>query len=112
MNPFGRMHAAGVRLAFGSDSPITPIDPWAAIRAAAQHHDSAERLSVSAGFSAHTRGGYHAARDQATGELVEGAAASYACWETEGRLEDLALSSSSPRCTQTVVSGRVVFDAD
>ena len=34
MNPFAALHAAGVSLAFGSDAPVTPLGPWAAVRAA------------------------------------------------------------------------------
>ena len=49
MNPFGSMHRAGVVLAFGSDSPITPIDPWAGVRAAAYHHAEDERMTVARG---------------------------------------------------------------
>ena len=60
MNPFGSMHRAGVVLAFGSDSPITPIDPWAGVRAAVLHHAEDERLTVRAAFNAHTRGGHRA----------------------------------------------------
>ena len=33
--------AAGVPLAFGSDSPVTPVDPWAGVRAAVEHTASA-----------------------------------------------------------------------
>ncbi|GIG21528.1 amidohydrolase [Cellulomonas chitinilytica] len=31
---FGALHRAGVRLALGSDAPVAPLDPWAAIDAA------------------------------------------------------------------------------
>lgn len=31
---FGTLHAAGVRLALGSDAPVAPLDPWAAVDAA------------------------------------------------------------------------------
>src|SRR5690606_13012882 len=31
---FGSMARAGVRMAFGSDAPVAPLDPWAAIAAA------------------------------------------------------------------------------
>ena len=41
MNPFGRMHRAGVALAFGSDTPVTPLDPLGGRPAAAFHHDEA-----------------------------------------------------------------------
>ncbi|WP_069162526.1 amidohydrolase, partial [Nocardia altamirensis] len=34
LNPFAAMAAAGISLAIGSDAPVTPLDPWAAVRAA------------------------------------------------------------------------------
>ncbi len=40
-NPFGDLAAGGVRLSFGSDSPVTPLGPWAAVRAAVHHHHEA-----------------------------------------------------------------------
>src|SRR6185503_17266601 len=27
-NPMGAMHGVGVAMAFGSDAPVTPLDPW------------------------------------------------------------------------------------
>ena len=46
MNAFASMTEAGVALAFGSDSPVTPLGPWAAVRAAAWHRTETERLTV------------------------------------------------------------------
>ena len=37
LNPFAAMVQAGVPLALGSDSPVTPLGPWRAVRAAADH---------------------------------------------------------------------------
>jgi predicted amidohydrolase YtcJ len=117
MNPFGRMHRAGVVLAFGSDSPITPIDPWAAIRAAVHHHDEGERLDVATAFDAHTRGGHLARRDDSAGVLAAGAAATYAVWDVSARAEPSALPALNPddalpQCIQTVVAGTVIFDRE
>ena len=75
MNPFGSLARAGVVLAFGSDSPITPLDPWAGVRAAAFHHEVDERMTVRAAFNAHTRGGHRARGDDEAGVLQPGAAA-------------------------------------
>ncbi len=36
-NPMGAMHGVGVAFAFGSDSPVTPLDPWGSVRAAMRH---------------------------------------------------------------------------
>jgi predicted amidohydrolase YtcJ len=56
-NPMGAMHGVGVLLAFGSDSPVTPLDPWGSVRAAVSHFNPAQRMSVPAAFAAHNRGG-------------------------------------------------------
>src|SRR3954453_11563865 len=81
LNPFASMLSAGVPLAFGSDAPVTPLGPWAAIRAAATHHQPKQRLPVRAAFSAHTRGGWRAAGDRPGAAIAMGAAASVAVWE-------------------------------
>ncbi|MYS43552.1 amidohydrolase family protein, partial [Streptomyces sp. SID5998] len=60
LNPFAALLRAGVPLAFGSDSPVTPLDPWGAVRAAAFHRTPEHRISVRAAFTAHTRGGWRA----------------------------------------------------
>ena len=130
-NPLGQLLAAGVPLALGSDSPVTPLDPWGAVRAAVRHHTPASRLSARAAFSAHTRGGWRAARDDVGGDLVPGAPATFAVWEVPGELvvqvpDDRVagwstdpragvsglpdLSGDDPRCLSTVVRGRVVAD--
>ncbi len=56
-NPMGAMHGVGVMLAFGSDSPVTPLDPWGSVRAAVSHCDPVQRMGVGSAFAAHTRGG-------------------------------------------------------
>lgn len=87
LNPFALLASQGVPLAFGSDSPVTTLDPWAAVRAAAHHRTPGSAVSMRAAFAATTRGGWRAAgvNDGLTGTLVPGAPASYAIWEA-GRL--------------------------
>jgi predicted amidohydrolase YtcJ len=140
MNPFARYGAAGVVLAFGSDSPVIPLGPWAAVRAAAFHHTPVSRMTVRAAFAAHTRGGWRALRPGAPGVpgdeqgvLAPGAAATYAvwragdlvvqtpdarvaAWSTDERagvpgLPDLSPGEPLPACLRTVVRGRTVYDA-
>jgi predicted amidohydrolase YtcJ len=111
MNPFASLAAAGVPLAFGSDSPVTPIDPWAAVRAATSHHDPAQRLDPLAAFEAHTRGGWLAARRDG-GTLAPGAPAYLAVWDAEG---DPLVASTDPDqqlpvCALTLVAGEVAYD--
>ena len=57
MNDFAAMAKAGVALAFSSDSPVTPISPWAAVGAAVGHHRRTSAVSARAAYGACTRGG-------------------------------------------------------
>ncbi|MFE6285468.1 amidohydrolase [Streptomyces sp. NPDC057877] len=131
LNPFAALLRAGVPLAFGSDSPVTPLDPWGTVRAAAFHHTPEHRISVRAAFTAHTRGGWRAIGRDDAGVLVPGAPADYAVWRTgdlvvqapDDRvarwstdprsgtpgLPDLSPGSELPVCLRTVVGGRTVF---
>jgi predicted amidohydrolase YtcJ len=95
LNPFALLASQGVSLAFGSDAPVTGLDPWASVRAAANHHTPASSVSVRAAFAAATRGGWRAGGvvDGLAGTLVPGAPASYAVWD----VSDLsALEASAP----------------
>lgn len=117
MNPYASMQRAGVSLAFGSDSPVTPLHPWAGVRAAVRHHEPTERLTVEAAFDAHTRGGHRARRDDDAGVLVPGRSATYAVWDIGVDTASKALPSlhpdlALPRCTQTVISGATIFSAE
>ncbi|MER6351053.1 amidohydrolase [Streptomyces sp. NPDC001634] len=131
LNPFAALLRAGVPLAFGSDSPVTPLDPWGTIRAAAFHHTPEHRVSVRAAFTAHTRGGWRAIGRDDAGVLVPGAPADYAVWRTDELvvqapddrvarwstdprsgtpgLPDLTPGADLPVCLRTVVGGRTVF---
>ncbi|KUH39644.1 MULTISPECIES: amidohydrolase [Streptomyces] len=131
LNPYAALLRAGVPLAFGSDSPVTPLDPWGGVRAAAFHRTPEHRVSVRAAFTAHTRGGWRAAGRDDAGVLVPGAPADYAVWRagdlvvqapddrvarwsTDPRsgtpgLPDLTPGTPLPVCLRTVVSGQTVF---
>ncbi|MDH6552712.1 amidohydrolase [Streptomyces sp. SAI-041] len=131
LNPFAALLRAGVPLAFGSDSPVTPLAPWGTVRAAAFHRTPEHRVSVRAAFTAHTRGGWRAIGRDDAGVLVPGAPADYAVWRTEELvvqapddrvarwstdprsgtpgLPDLTPGRDLPVCLRTVVGGRTVF---
>ena len=117
MNPFGTMHASGVPLAFGSDSPVTPFDPWAGVRAAVHHHDPGERLDVATALEAHTVGGWRAARRDDGGRLEPGTPAHLAVWDLPGGsgnpdgLPSLDPDDPLPVCVLTLVDGAVAHDA-
>ncbi|MFF7198070.1 amidohydrolase [Streptomyces sp. NPDC008079] len=132
LNPFAAMTRAGVPLVLGSDSPVTPLDPWGAVRAAAFHRTPEHRVSARAAFNAHTRGGWRAIGRDDTGVLVPGAPADYAVWDsgdlvvqapdervanwsTDPRsgtpgLPDLTPGRPLPSALRTVVGGRTVFE--
>jgi predicted amidohydrolase YtcJ len=115
MNPFADLAAAGVPLAFGSDSPVTPLGPWEAVRAAVEHHTAAQRMPAAAAFAAHTVGGWLAAR-RIGGTLTAGAPATLAVWAPgelgPDGLPDLAPGVPAPTCLRTVVRGTTVYEVD
>ena len=114
MNAFATMTAAGLPLAFGSDTPVTPFAPWEAIRAAAFHHDPAQRISAQSAFLAHTRGGWRAAGIDDRGYLDLGQPASFAVWSVDKApgLPDLSPGATLPTNVRTVIRGRTVFDRE
>ncbi len=131
LNPYAALLRAGVPLAMGSDSPVTRLDPWGTLRAAAFHRTPGHRVSVRAAFTAHTRGGWRALGRDDAGVLVPGAPADYAVWRigelvvqtpddrvanwsTDPRsgtpgLPDLTPGRQLPVCLRTVVAGRTVY---
>lgn len=116
LNPLAGFAAAGVPLALGADSPVTPIDPWGAVRAAAYPHNRDHALTVRTAFAAHTRGGWQAARADRDGSglLAPGTPATLAIFEAAvpaGRLPELTVGSPLPRCLRTVLRGRLLFDS-
>ncbi len=132
LNPLALLASHGVPLAFGSDAPVTGIDPWGSVRAAANHRTPGSALAMRAAFAAATRGGWRAAgvRDGVTGTLAPGAPASYAVWDvgelavdaprdavqrwsTDPRsrvppLPRLGPADPAPRCRRTVHRGVVI----
>lgn len=135
MNPFGMLAAAGVLLAGGSDAPVTPLDPWASVRAMVEHRTPGAGISPRAALNAHTKGGHRAAgvTDGTTGTLVPGAPAHFAVWEvgelvvatpdsrvqrwsTDPRsgvppLPELTGDAELPRCLRTVRAGVPIYEA-
>ncbi|MER6140104.1 amidohydrolase [Streptomyces sparsogenes] len=131
LNPYAALLRAGVPLALGSDSPVTPLDPWGTVRAAAFHRTPEHRVSARAAFTAHTRGGWRAIGRDDAGVLVPGAPADYAVWRTgelvvqvpdtrvagwstdprsgTPGLPDLTPGAQLPVCVRTVVAGRTVY---
>jgi predicted amidohydrolase YtcJ len=135
LNPLAALAGAGVPLAFGSDSPVTPVDPWAGVRAAAYPKFGAHAITPRAALTAHCRGGWRAVGADGTGAgvLAPGAPASYAIfeagdlavdapdagvasWSTDERsgvpgLPDLAPGVELPRCLRTVREATILYDS-
>jgi predicted amidohydrolase YtcJ len=131
LNRFAELAAAGVPLAFGSDSPVTDLGPWAAVRAAAYPSEPGAAISPRAAFTAHTRAGWRAAGRDGEGVLAPGAPATFAVWDagelavdapdervsrwsTDPRaavpgLPDIAPGAELPSCRLTVRAGAVIF---
>jgi predicted amidohydrolase YtcJ len=118
-NPIGAMYAVGVSLAFGSDSPVTPLDPWAAVVAAAAPRNPAYRMSVRSAFGVSTRGGWRAAGIDDVGVLTPGRSATFAVWETpagvDGGLPVLLAGldgevPARPVCRRTVLHGETIYE--
>jgi predicted amidohydrolase YtcJ len=124
-NPVGAMYAVGVALAFGSDSPVTALDPWAAVVAAAAPRNPAYRMSVRAAFGASTRGGWRAAGIDDVGVLSPGRSATFAVWETPAGVDVGSRVAAGlpvllagvdgevpkrPVCRRTVLHGETIFE--
>ncbi len=123
-NPMGAMHGVGVTLAFGSDSPVTPLDPWGSVRAAVSHFNPAHRMALRSAFAAHTKGAWRSIHRDGEGVLAKGAPATFAVWQTPagvvGGLPHLVSTNPEergpddptplPRALRTVVRGVTVFE--
>lgn len=135
MNPFASYYSTGVPVCFGSDSPVTPLRPWSSVRACLEHSNPDQRISARAAFLGHTRAGWRASkqRNPLMGQLVPGAPASFAVWEVEELMVQVADdrvqswstdprartpllpaldSGNDPACLQTVREGRELFSSD
>lgn len=114
MNPYAQFVAGGVALAFGSDAPVTPVDPWGAVRAAAGHRSPGSEINAVEALAAHTFGGHRAAatRDPLAGTLCPGAPASYAIWRGPAGSPADFPGATAPSCLRTVHRGRVLFELE
>ncbi len=132
LDDYRGLAAAGVVLAFGSDAPVTPADPWAAIRAAVNPANPEHAISARSAFTAHTRGGQRAARRESSGVLRPGFEATLAIWRAAGPLRHEradgrrsawstdprsgapglpALEAEPPECVATFLRGRACYDS-
>lgn len=96
--------AAGVAMGFGSDAPVTPIDPWGAVSAALFHHNADQRISARAAFLAHTRGAWRIAgqNTRGQGEIRIGSPADLALW----RCTELGVQAENSGRSSWTTDGR------
>ena len=118
MNRFLSLERAGVRLAFGTDAPVTPLAGWATVRSAVRHWQQGERLSIASAFEAATRGAQWAAFTDNAGTIRAGALASLAIWD----IDDTELDGPAPlprldgdelpTCVATISAGRLIYHSE
>jgi predicted amidohydrolase YtcJ len=129
MNNFAELSRKGVLMSFGSDSPVTPLDPWRAIRAATNPHNPSHAISSRAAFAAHTRSSWRAINRSDIGEIQVGMKANLALWDVPGleiRTPDHVVRNWStdprsatpelpildgllPRCLMTFREGTIIY---
>jgi predicted amidohydrolase YtcJ len=118
MNRLGALERAGVQLAFGTDSPVTPLAGWATVQAAVRHWQPSERMAVASAFDAATRGAHWAAFNDNAGAIRVGAGASLAVWDTrddglEARVPLPQLDHGQlPSCVATISAGHLIYRSE
>jgi predicted amidohydrolase YtcJ len=104
-NPYRALADRGIDLAFGSDSNVTPMDPWGTVYAAQHRRHPEHAMTRLEAISAHTLGGRTAARqERAVGTLRAGMRADLAVWEGDPFRAD---DPRGAKCALTVLRGRV-----
>lgn len=107
-NPFSAFAAAGCSLAFGSDSTVTPMAPWAGV-AAATAHRGGYGIGPRRALTVATLGGRHVARQDGVGRLRTGYRADLAVWDGDPLAGDL---DTPPRCLSTMVAGAITHSSE
>jgi predicted amidohydrolase YtcJ len=116
-----RMLTAGVRLAFGSDFPVEPVDPLLGIHAAVttqDEHDQppagyrpSEKLGIWETLSAFTvDAAYAASMEREVGRLLPGYRADVVIFDRD--LTSIPFATIlQAHCTLTIMNGQIVWDA-
>jgi predicted amidohydrolase YtcJ len=104
-NPYRALADRGIGLAFGSDTNVTPMDPWGTVYAAQHRRRPQHDVSRLEAVSMSTLGGRFAARQERyVGVLRAGMRADLAAFEGDPYAAD---DPRGARCALTVVHGRV-----
>jgi hypothetical protein len=75
MNRFGTMARRGLRIGAGSDSTVTPLDPFLQMASLRGHHVEVERLDATAALEIHSVGSRAMADDGSAGVIAAGQSA-------------------------------------
>ena len=111
MNRFGTMARRGLRLGAGSDSTVTPLDPFLQMAALRGHHVVGERLDAAAALEMHTVGSRALAGDASAGVIAAGQRADFALVDRD----PLRVSTEELRGTEvlgTWIGGERVWPRD
>ena len=109
-NPLRALADRGVGLALGSDTNVTPMDPWGGVLAAQRRRRTEHGLTRLESISAHTLGGRHAAGQQHyVGVVRAGMHADLAVWEGD---PFAAEDPRGARCVLTLLRGRVTHGSE
>lgn len=101
-NPFRSLLRAGIRLAGGSDAPITPVDPAAGIHAAVDRASPDERLTPDEALALFTTwAAFSLGLEDETGRLAPGLDADFVILDRDPRRADF-------RVLETWCRGRLV----
>lgn len=127
--PVAELYRRGIPAVWGTGHQA--LDGWEAVRSLLHHPDPHQRISARAAFVAATRGAWRAlgGGHPLAGQLAAGTPATYAVWEVEALMVQQAQGTgaswstdprartpllpaledeAAPRCTQTVVDGRIL----
>lgn len=110
VDPLASLHAAGLPIALGSDSPVTPVAPLLWLQSAVTHSNPSERVTVLDALRMATTGGSYAAFEEGQKGTLE-----------PGKLADLVFLSANPadvasdqistiQVLKTMVAGRFVYE--
>ncbi len=81
MNNFAAMAQAGAPVLFGSDAPVTSLNPWLSILAATSTHQPEHSQSLRLAFANHTRSFWRHRGHTDVGVIEVGNIASFALWQ-------------------------------
>ena len=124
IEPAGLLHAAGARIAFGSDWPVDALDEWFALKVGVTRTNGPEaaaqypgRLGEDPGLSRETAlraatidAAYELHEDQVTGSLEVGKLADLIVLD-RNFFQIPAEQIASIKVVQTVVGGRIVYES-